>query len=230
MHICNPMSQDDLDAVVQHLAAGTRASGEPPRVLDVACGYGELLIRLARQFPTLQGAGVDLSPWMVNGAVREHQNRVPEADLTWQLHDAADLGPIESQPWDAVACLGATWVWHGLNGTIRAIAALARPGGRVAIGDMRTRDGVTSADVPDKYGAVSTLAEQEALFADHGLQIVDRIDTADQSWDAYIARTHACAEAWPTDDYVAVQQEWEADHQRDRNLLTWSVWIADRLG
>lgn len=228
MQICNPMAESDLDAVADHLAADLSDDG---MAIDVACGYGELLFRLAARRPRITGVGVDLSPWMLRSAVAAVPERAPSADLAWYLSDGAQVADhLSAQACDVACCLGASWIWHGLNGTVRAMASLVRPGGRVAIGDMRTRHGVTSDDLPEKFRRVTGLAEQEALFGHHGLRIVDRIDTADEFWDAYIARTRECATSWHSSDYVDVQREWEADHERDLPLLTWSVWIADRVG
>jgi ubiquinone/menaquinone biosynthesis C-methylase UbiE len=41
---------------------------EPANILDLGCGTGRLLERLARQFPDLRGTGLDLSPQMLRMA------------------------------------------------------------------------------------------------------------------------------------------------------------------
>jgi ubiquinone/menaquinone biosynthesis C-methylase UbiE len=46
---------------------------EQPNVLDLGCGTGRLLDRLATQFPTLQGTGLDLSPQMLQQARRRNR-------------------------------------------------------------------------------------------------------------------------------------------------------------
>ena len=46
-----------------------------PSVLDLGCGTGRLLQRLAAKFPDLRGIGLDLSPEMLRQARRKNQYR-----------------------------------------------------------------------------------------------------------------------------------------------------------
>jgi ubiquinone/menaquinone biosynthesis C-methylase UbiE len=48
---------------------------ERSQVLDIGCGTGRLLNRLADRFPTLMGIGCDLSPEMLKQARRSNQHR-----------------------------------------------------------------------------------------------------------------------------------------------------------
>lgn len=227
MRICNPMSPADLERVVGLLEVKDGHS-----VLDIACGYGELLIRLAQR-AAITGIGLDLSPWMIRTACEEAATRVPEARLEWELGEAKHA--YEDERFDRVLCLGASWIWLGLNGTLNALAQRTKPGGVVAVGDMHTRTGVDPADVVSSHGRVDSLSYQEALFADHGLELIERVATEDASWDDYLRRTHEGAAAWlvahpgkRAERYVAEQRQWQANHKQDREVLTWSVWIARR--
>ncbi|MGK7875642.1 MAG: class I SAM-dependent methyltransferase [Xenococcaceae cyanobacterium] len=49
---------------------------DQPNVLDLGCGTGRLLNRLAAQFPTLQGTGLDLSGKMIREARQCNQHGV----------------------------------------------------------------------------------------------------------------------------------------------------------
>ncbi|WP_299410283.1 class I SAM-dependent methyltransferase [Acaryochloris sp. IP29b_bin.148] len=51
-------------------------SDSPAAVLDMGCGTGKLLNRLASQYPQLQGTGLDLSPEMLRQA-RSHNGHRP---------------------------------------------------------------------------------------------------------------------------------------------------------
>lgn len=57
-------------------------------VLDLGCGTGKLLLRLARQNPTLQGTGLDFSAQMIHGATA--QNQWPE-QLQFLVGEASEL-------------------------------------------------------------------------------------------------------------------------------------------
>jgi len=227
MRICNPMSSEDLDRVVDLLYVR-----DGHRVLDIACGYGELLIRLAERADVV-GTGIDLSPWMIRTAFTEASERVPDVDLRWELSEAKEAHA--DGEFDRVLCLGASWIWLGLNGTLRAMVQRTKPGGMVAIGDMHTRPGVDPAAVAATHGRVDSLDDQEALFARHGLEIIERVATEDSSWDDYLARTKLAASGWLDDhpgpraqQYVDEQRQWQSNHEQDKPVLTWSVWVARR--
>ena len=71
---------------------------ENPNVLDLGCGTGRLLHRLATQFPTLQGTGVDLSSQMLRQARQRNQHR---PRLIFKQGNAESLPFAEGQ-FDAV--------------------------------------------------------------------------------------------------------------------------------
>ena len=69
-----------------------------PSVLDLGCGTGRLLNRLATQFADLEGTGLDLSAEMLHQA--EQQNRYPSR-LHFVQGRAQNL-PFASEQFDAV--------------------------------------------------------------------------------------------------------------------------------
>jgi len=71
---------------------------ETPWVLDLGCGTGQLLERLARNFPNLYGMGLDVSPEMLRQArtFRRYSSR-----LIYIESDATDLPTADNQ-FDAV--------------------------------------------------------------------------------------------------------------------------------
>lgn len=229
MRICNPMTSGDLDAVVDALDPA-----EGDSVLDLACGYGELTIRLAQR-AAIQATGIDLSPWMISAAATRcgsGSGVERAATFEWVVGDAKRS---VTRPHDIVACLGASWIWFGFAGTARAIAERTRPGGRIAIGDMRIRDGCDPVVVAEHHGRVSSIDEHIDEIERHGVEVIDQIDTSDDSWDDYLARTEEAVLRWRTDHpgeradrYVKEQHEWQSDHQRDRSILTWTVWVGQK--
>ena len=57
--VCNPMNKDKLEGLFSLLDVKPGS-----KVLDIACGKGEPLIRLAELF-NISGTGVDLSPYCI---------------------------------------------------------------------------------------------------------------------------------------------------------------------
>jgi ubiquinone/menaquinone biosynthesis C-methylase UbiE len=69
------------------------------RILDVACGTGELERRLFARWPDLRITGVDLCPNMLAQAQEKHI----AGDVTWIEGDASSL-PVSDSQFDVVIC------------------------------------------------------------------------------------------------------------------------------
>ena len=116
--VCNPLSQEKLDELIALLALPDHG-----HVLDIACGKGEFLVRTAARW-RCSAVGVDLSPYFVADA----RSRVAAAGLAPAIEiieaDGRDYVGAPAS-FDAVACLGASWIWDGLDGTLRALSTWA---------------------------------------------------------------------------------------------------------
>jgi SAM-dependent methyltransferase len=126
--LCNPLSESKLDEMIRLLDLSPGA-----RVLDLACGKGELLVRLAERHGA-RGVGVDLSPFCIADLRALAVARVPGAQLELLTMDAADYRGAAAS-FDLACCLGASWAFGGHEATLRALAAFVRPGGQVLVGE-----------------------------------------------------------------------------------------------
>ena len=126
--ICNPLSEAKLDEIVDLLALPMAA-----RVLDIGCGKGEFLVRAARRW-TCTAVGVDLSPYFVADA----RAKITAAGLDDRVTVIAENGnkyTAEPHSFDATACFGASWIWGGFQGTLRALRTWTKPGGLILAGE-----------------------------------------------------------------------------------------------
>ena len=126
--ILDPFTEPKLRLLgdVSGVAAGTR-------VLDLACGKGEMLCRWAEWFGS-GGLGVDLSPVFLAAAV-ERAAELGVGDRVTFLQ--GDAGAYEPEPaaFDIGACIGATWIGGGLAGTVDLLRPAIRRDGRLLIGE-----------------------------------------------------------------------------------------------
>jgi len=77
--ICNPTSLAKLDELI-----GLLDLGSEPKVLDIASGKGEFIVRVAERFGGsagrgVQGVAVDISPFCVADLRAKASDRVPAA-------------------------------------------------------------------------------------------------------------------------------------------------------
>lgn len=179
--VCNPTSVERLDEVIGLLDLPHGAT-----VWEAACGKGELLVRLAERYQ-IRGTGVDLSPYEIVVARERAAARVPNVGLTLIEGDAA-AHPPEPASADLAICLGASWIWGGHRGTLRALRSFAKPGGLVLVGEPYWQrepepDYLVAAELaPDE---LSTLHGNVTIAAEEGLTLLYALPSCFEDWDRY---------------------------------------------
>ena len=127
--LCNPTSGAKLDEVIELLNLERGA-----RVVEIACGKGELLVRLAERYG-VSGVGVDISPFCIADCQRKLRDRAPDAEVEFLQMDGADYRPDSSGSFDLAVCMGASFVFGDHRRTLRALGGMTAPGGLVLVGE-----------------------------------------------------------------------------------------------
>ena len=127
----SPLSGTRADALADRLAAATRGSA-PTTVLDVGCGWGELLLRVLERAPDAQGVGVDTEERHLERARAEAESRGLAARVTFENRPGEEL----TEPADIVLCIGSSHAFgDSAAGALAALRRLVRPGGRLVLGE-----------------------------------------------------------------------------------------------
>lgn len=105
------------------------------KVLDVACGTGDMVVELlrTRHAASLQVTGVDLSEEMLAIAKR----KAPQAE--YRLADVERL-PFGDASFDAVTCAFGVRNFVHLEQGLKEMVRVLKPGGRMAILELATPD------------------------------------------------------------------------------------------
>lgn len=120
-------------------AAITRQLGLPAdstaTLLEVGCGTGHNLRRLAAAYPKLRLAGVDVSPDMLK---RARAATLPYADRVhfFEMPYGSEELPLSQKPDIILFSYSLTMFNPGWEEAIRRAAADLRPGGRIAVVDF----------------------------------------------------------------------------------------------
>ncbi|AGZ40480.1 class I SAM-dependent methyltransferase [Actinoplanes friuliensis] len=116
--------------ILDDIAAADLAPGS--RVLDVGTGPGRLPLAIAATFPDLRVDGVDLAPEMISLARR----LAADTSVTFTVGDVARL-PFPDETFDLIVSSLSQHHWADVDGGIRDLHRVLRPGGRLWIYDVR---------------------------------------------------------------------------------------------
>lgn len=229
--VCNPTSEAKVGALVELLGLG--AGG---RVLEVAAGKGELTTRLVERWG-VSGVAIDLSPPFCRDLRARLGTRVPGADVTVLEMDGAAYEPEPGELFDLTLCLGASWIYGGHAGTLRALSGWTRPGGQVVVGEPYWRREPSAELLASAGYARETFgthwANVEAGRA-QGLRLTYTVDSSLDDWDRYYALWWHAADAYgrahPDDpDLPELQRRIERQQEEylrwERAELGWAIYV-----
>ena len=192
-----PLSEERASALV---AALPISPGH--HVLDLGCGWGELLLRILAAHPATTGTGVDTDRGALDRGVRLAAQRGLYERVEFAEAEAATFVDVA----DVVVCVGAS---HGFGGTDDALHALRESvttGGRVLIGNAFCASEPTAATL-EVIGELPRLDELRSAAPKAGFRIErDEVSTLAE-WDAFETGWRAGLEASGLPDAVAFAQE-----------------------
>jgi SAM-dependent methyltransferase len=190
--IIDPLTDEKL-----RLLGEVTAPERGARVLDLACGKGELLATWARDHG-VTGVGVDISGVFLDAA----RGRAEELGVAERLHfERADAAAYEAEPdgYDLVTCLGATWIGGGLAGTLELMRRALRPGGTLVVGEVYWRSEPTDEAcraLDMEAEDYASLAGTNERFEAAGLELVEMVLADPDSFDRYVASQWRTISDW----------------------------------
>jgi hypothetical protein len=219
----NPTSPEKIRLLGERLGLGPGSN-----VLDVAAGQCGPAVLLAREF----GCRIVCVEW-ADEFVEVAHRRVREAGLEALVElvhaDGRDFR-LEPERYDAALCLGASFVWDGLEGTLRALEPSVRPRGHVAVGEPYWRASPLPADFDLEPGEdFVTLPATAARFEAAGLEPVALIDSSLDDWDRYESLHWLAADEWLHDN-PKDPDAGEIRARAERYRLRYLRWTRDLLG
>ncbi|MEU5180568.1 class I SAM-dependent methyltransferase [Streptomyces longwoodensis] len=194
-----PLSERRAADLVRRLAAGA-----PRTVLDLGCGWGELLLRVLEAVPGARGVGVDLNAEDLRRGRRAAGER-GLADRVAFVEESA-VGTRRG-PADLVLCVGSSQALSAqqppahLGEALGELRRLVADGGRVLLGEgfwerpptARELAGMWPGASADDHPGLSRLLDLavEAGFRPEWVETADR-----DEWEAFESGYQADSEVW----------------------------------
>jgi len=203
----NPMRPEKFLGLASQLGLGP---GD--RVLEIGAGRCGPALLLAREFGCSVTAVEPHEPFLEVG-----RDRVAAAGLTDRfefVHTSGRGFAIEPSRYAAVFCLGATFAYDGLVGTLETLSAAVRPGGHVVAGEP-----YRISDEPVHGMHPWSLPEIFERFEERDLPVVWFVRSSIDEWDEY------------TSVHLRDLLEWEISHPDDADEVRgWRREQLDSLG
>ncbi|MGQ0837136.1 SAM-dependent methyltransferase [Actinokineospora sp.] len=204
------------------------------RVVDLGCGWAELLLRTLTTEPTATGIGVDRDSAAINHGRRNATARGLADRVELIAGDAADWS---GDPVDVLINNGACHVWGGepharTVTALKALHAHLRPGGLLLFGEGFWQRPPTEAELavmPMAREEYWSLADLVDLAQAHGFRLLALSQASLTEWDDFESRHGLGWETWllaNPDSPHAADIRAKADTHRTAWLRGW----RDTLG
>jgi len=183
----------------------------PVTVLDVGCGWAELLLRVLEAAPSATGLGIDLDEASLAAARERAVRRGLRDRVVLEARDAK----VTEGPFDAVTCIGASQIWGpdveeaqplDYAAALTALRRLLPRGGRLVYGEgIWSAPPTPAATAPlsgrdDEYVGLGALVQ---LAESHGFGVMAAHEASLDEWDAFES------------GFTAGWVRWLAEHQPD---------------
>src|SRR5690348_5966830 len=194
-----PLSQARAARLTERLTRNN-----PGTVLDIGCGWGELMLRILAAAPDATGVGIDLDA----GDLARGRESARARDLAGRVTFARESGVGTARgPPDLVLCLGSSQALSDVQppGHIAAALAVLRrlvtPGGRVLLGEGLWQHPPTTAELAAMWpgttaGELLDLAQVANLAVEAGFRPAWIETASEQEWEEFESGYQADEEEW----------------------------------
>lgn len=212
---------------------------EDARALDIGCGDGAVLLRLALEHDALV-LGVDRSEAALVLARHAFAQEGLEDRAAWFAQDASGF-QLAPDALDIGVWLGGPFVGDSHASTMQAFGTWIKPGGWMLLGQGYWITPPPAAYLEATGMPADTLDDEATMLAavtDAGFEITSRMESSRAVWDHFEGTIHANHEAYaaahPDDADVqamlASKQTWHDAQQRwGRDVMGFALYTARRL-
>jgi cyclopropane fatty-acyl-phospholipid synthase-like methyltransferase len=190
-------------------------------VLDLGCGWGELLLRVVDAHPATTGTGVDTD----RGSLDRGRRLAAQRGLLERVDFVEAQAASFAERGDVVLCVGSSHAFGGSEAALLRLADRAQPGGRILYGDAFW----AQAPGPMARRVIGELPSFDDLAAFAHMAGL-RVEHADRSslaeWDAFEAGWRSGLEASSDPDTVALAAERKREYEDGYRGALGFAWLV----
>lgn len=170
--------------------------GKQDSILDVGCGGGRTVSKLAAMASQGKVCGIDHSAASVRFARKFNQEAVTKGRIEIQEGSVSQL-PFPANTFDLVTAVETHFWWPDLPGGMSEILRVLKPGGKlIIVAEVYGKANTTTARLSEKYAAVSgmkllSVDEHRELFSNAGYSDVQVATESAKGWICAIGRKRA---------------------------------------
>lgn len=150
-------------------------------VLDLCCGYGEML-KIWNEYFNIQGIGIEIcAEFIKTGTQRLSDNsniKLVQSDIL-QYHT--------DKKFDVVSMCGIGELFGGIDKNISILEQYAKPNGKLVIAECFLKSATAPKELIDFEGTLHTLDKINTIFNNRGYYITYFSTGTNAEWERYIA-------------------------------------------
>jgi ubiquinone/menaquinone biosynthesis C-methylase UbiE len=139
-------------------------------ILDIGCGHGRSLTELAVRAPRGHILGVDPSELMVEIAKQRNRRLIEAGRVAVVLSNVESL-PLPDDAFDKAQCVHVLYFWKDIETSLREIARVLKPGGRLGLLFRTNADLKAIASFPPEIYRFPALADVSAALERAGMDV-----------------------------------------------------------
>ena len=201
------------------------------RILDVGCGKAWLMRQWAERHD-IEGVGLDINRHFLDTAQRLAAAKGVGGKLAFVHGRALDHKP-EPRAFDVVMCLGATFALGGFVEALEWMAAAAKPGASIVVGDITLKHRPLVKEGPLPNSAIEAMA----IIERHGGEVSATISASEADFERYASHHRHSTLVWAREhpdhpDAAEILEKSRADwvhfQTTIRAHLGWTIFVARR--
>ncbi|HET9136595.1 MAG TPA: methyltransferase domain-containing protein [Candidatus Kapabacteria bacterium] len=214
----SPLSEDRAAVLVERCSP-------VGKILDLGCGWGELLLRALAANPDAKGIGVDTDLSLVDRGEKAAADRGLQNRVEFICKDATAI----TDRFDLVIALGVTHIWGNDAQAIESVQKLLKPAGKLLYGAgiwIKT----PSAELLEIFGELPTFDELQNLIQSNGFEIIYSDVATTEEWDAFESSWRRGLEESGDAELIAFAAERKREYEEGyRGMLGFGYMVLKNL-